>query len=174
MLFLAFSERHAALYTKIFAPTARKVLVLGQSVRGVWWAKLWSAQKCRKQGGTSSLLLTWGLLINISTDDSTPMRLIQCIASVQQQCFSQNSECQLFKSSELRPHFWRFQTILFIFHLEKIDTKKYVARLKFKIVTLKSKLKNIVEQQLDADRYHRARRVALRHGDVMQILREPL
>ena len=36
MLFLAFSERLAALYTKFFAPAARKVLVLGQSVRGVW------------------------------------------------------------------------------------------------------------------------------------------
>ena len=31
MSFFAFSERLAALYTKIFAPAARKILVLSQS-----------------------------------------------------------------------------------------------------------------------------------------------
>ena len=50
MPFLAFSERLAALCPKNFAPVARKLLVLGQSVE-VPGKLSQAAQKSRKQGG---------------------------------------------------------------------------------------------------------------------------
>ena len=64
MPFLAFPERLAALYTKNFAPAARKLLILGQSVE-VPGKLIQAAQKSRLQGG---ILITGGILINISSD----------------------------------------------------------------------------------------------------------
>ena len=69
MPFLAFSERLAALYTNFFRACGAKNYGFKSIVHCAW-----SAQNPGKQGG---VLITWGFLINISTDVLPPVRLLK-------------------------------------------------------------------------------------------------
>ena len=64
MPFLAFSERLAALYTKIFAPAARKIIVLSQSSAVPGELSPGHLKILENKG----VLITGGFLISISTD----------------------------------------------------------------------------------------------------------
>ena len=65
---MTFSERLAALYTKNFAPAARKLLVLGQSVEVHGKLSQGQLRSLENKGG---ILITGGILMNNWTDYNT-------------------------------------------------------------------------------------------------------